>query len=757
MSRETPQQLEVSASPGGRPAAGAAPSAQRESVGSESAWTEAVFLSGLVLGALALSIVLIRVTGQGDLPMGLGVIALTLGVGALLAGRGSRLGPLAALAVVAVLGVALSSFGIYSLFAVVLALAHGALFRRRREPALGLLLATIGPLEANFAVVAEPRIGTLAMVGAQLLLSLGGLALLHRSVVVATAPRTALRRRWISEGQRQPAQPRAAFGVALTVLAVAMLFQTAGSMLARAGGPAPIGGSGETGGAADGAGLDSGASEAVQEDPWESRFPGEIDLSASPLGGSDRVVTLTGPDVQQRAVWLLRVLVFDRLNARGFDSSVLGREQLVADGDDGRRDGWVRRSPRSEDEGLLSVEVSPLGLGASGRQPLLRPASWTAVEVEPVRRHTGGVLTTEGPQAGARYRVQFRSGESAGERLELAVDERERSLELPVPQNRTERAFDRRVRRLSEEIFGSDPDARRAVRQLEAVFLRGSFVYDLSSTGEAGVERLDTFLNRREGSCTHFASLAVWLLRAAGIPARAVGGFRAATWETPSRCIASRSDAHAWCELWIEGRGWVEFDLTPEGASPPNSSASSSAEEPESVPESRELTPLQEAVRRFREEERFGFGEFLAATAAQVPLGRVLPWTLGALALLAGWKLRTRRARTRGEVHGSGAGSAEAGALRRAGAGILGRLLDALEKLGAPRPLARTPAEWVRELRPRIEGDEGRLEEVLGAAYRERFGGSWQTADLPEQDVDSALAGLRLRDADPQDEPPSRA
>ena len=705
-----------------------------------------MYLSGLVLGALALSIVLVRVTGQGNLPMGLCVIALTLVGGALLAGRGSGWRSRESLVLAGVLGASLSSFGIYSLFAVVLALAHGSLFRRRREPAVGLLLAAIGPLEANFAVVAEPRIGTLGIVGAQLLLSLAGLALIHRSFIVATAPRNSLRRRWISEGLGYPAQPRTAFGVALAVLGVAVLFQGTGSLLARAGGASGPSDSPEAGSSGERSGESPANSEEIQDVVWESRFPDEIDLSVTPIGGNDQVVSLTGPDVQERAVWLLRVLVFDRLSSRGLDSSVLGQERLVADGDDGLRDGWIRRSPGSGGEGLLKVSVSPLGLGEAGRQPLLRPASWTAVEIEPVRRHEGGVLTTEHSQAGALYRVEFRLPSSAREGAELPPGERARTLELPAPQTRTEQVFDRRIRRLSEEILGSAPDPRLAVSQLEAVFLHGSFVYDLSSNGDAGVERLDTFLNRREGSCSHFASLAVWLLRAAGIPARVVGGFRAATWESPNRCIASRSDAHAWCELWIEGRGWVEFDLTPEGASPSGSTQTSDAEASEPIPGSQESTPMQEAVRRFREDKRFGFGEFLAETTAQIPFRRVLPWTIGALVLLALWKLRATRARAGGEASGLGAGRTGSAEPHESGTGLLSRLLDALRALGVPRPPARTPAEWIREIRPRLEGDDGRLEEVLGEAYRERFAPSREQDEPQRVDLDSTLTSLRLRD-----------
>jgi hypothetical protein len=55
-------------------------------------------------------------------------------------------------------------------------------------------------------------------------------------------------------------------------------------------------------------------------------------------------------------------------------------------------------------------------------------------------------------------------------------------------------------------------------------------------------------------------------MRAAGVPARVVSGYRGGTWVVPlggSPFLDLRqSDAHAWSEVWIEGEGWRSLDPT---------------------------------------------------------------------------------------------------------------------------------------------------------------------------------------------------
>ena len=93
--------------------------------------------------------------------------------------------------------------------------------------------------------------------------------------------------------------------------------------------------------------------------------------------------------------------------------------------------------------------------------------------------------------------------------------------------------------------------------------IRAGFAYTLT-VSLAGRDAVDQFLFvDKRGYCEHFSSSFVVLMRAAGIPARVVGGYAGAD-HNPigDYWIVRRSDAHAWAEVWLPGRGWVRVDPT---------------------------------------------------------------------------------------------------------------------------------------------------------------------------------------------------
>lgn len=63
------------------------------------------------------------------------------------------------------------------------------------------------------------------------------------------------------------------------------------------------------------------------------------------------------------------------------------------------------------------------------------------------------------------------------------------------------------------------------------------------------------------GYCTHFATAAVVLLRAADIPARYVTGY-AAHVSAGEPATFSDKNAHAWVEYWVSGKGWTVMEPT---------------------------------------------------------------------------------------------------------------------------------------------------------------------------------------------------
>jgi len=121
----------------------------------------------------------------------------------------------------------------------------------------------------------------------------------------------------------------------------------------------------------------------------------------------------------------------------------------------------------------------------------------------------------------------------------------------------------------------------RAIEFLKA----GGYVYTLEPP-LLGLHSVDEFLfSTKAGFCEHFASAFAFLMRAAGIPARIVTGYQGGELNPIDRVFTVRqSEAHAWVEVYLAGRGWVRVD--PTGAAVPGRIESGLAR---SVPEGEPL------------------------------------------------------------------------------------------------------------------------------------------------------------------------
>ena len=144
----------------------------------------------------------------------------------------------------------------------------------------------------------------------------------------------------------------------------------------------------------------------------------------------------------------------------------------------------------------------------------------------------------------------------AASAAELDAAGRRQDTALPAGTNPRAQALARSLRgRASSDSAFAD-----AVLQ----FLRtGGFAY--SVTPELlGSDPVDDFLFRtRTGFCGHYASAFATLMRAAGVPARVVTGYLGGEWNPIGQYfIVRQSDAHAWTEVWLAGRGWVRIDPT---------------------------------------------------------------------------------------------------------------------------------------------------------------------------------------------------
>jgi transglutaminase-like putative cysteine protease len=106
-------------------------------------------------------------------------------------------------------------------------------------------------------------------------------------------------------------------------------------------------------------------------------------------------------------------------------------------------------------------------------------------------------------------------------------------------------------------------DPAERINTVLQMFRREQFVYTLEPP-VLGRESVDEFLYRtRSGFCEHYASAFVFLMRAAGVPARVVTGYQGGEINPVDGFMTVRqSDAHAWAEVWLEGRGWQRVDPT---------------------------------------------------------------------------------------------------------------------------------------------------------------------------------------------------
>ncbi len=143
-------------------------------------------------------------------------------------------------------------------------------------------------------------------------------------------------------------------------------------------------------------------------------------------------------------------------------------------------------------------------------------------------------------------------------RLQATLPERlmRRNLMLPPRFNPQTLALGQRWRStLGDDVHIVDAALR--------MFREQPFVYTLRPP-PLGRNSADEFLfTTRRGFCEHYASAFTNLMRAAGVPARVVTGYQGGQLnEIGGYYVVRQSDAHAWSEVWLAGRGWVRVDPT---------------------------------------------------------------------------------------------------------------------------------------------------------------------------------------------------
>lgn len=134
-----------------------------------------------------------------------------------------------------------------------------------------------------------------------------------------------------------------------------------------------------------------------------------------------------------------------------------------------------------------------------------------------------------------------------------------RRLALSLPPGK-----DPRTRALVQRWVAQGDHGQSLVRRALLYFHRQDFIYTLEPPALTGSNTVDEFVfDTRKGFCEHFAGAFTFMMRAGGVPARVVTGYQGGEINTVGDyLIVRQSDAHAWSEVWLRGRGWVRVDPT---------------------------------------------------------------------------------------------------------------------------------------------------------------------------------------------------
>ncbi len=120
------------------------------------------------------------------------------------------------------------------------------------------------------------------------------------------------------------------------------------------------------------------------------------------------------------------------------------------------------------------------------------------------------------------------------------------------------------ARRASLRLAPAIQPTPQLAQTLESALRR--FRYTLDNPSGHAPNPLEDFLERTQaGHCEYFASAMALMLRARGVPARVVNGYRLGPWIPEGGYFrVSQNEAHSWVEHWHEGRWWTS-DPTPQG------------------------------------------------------------------------------------------------------------------------------------------------------------------------------------------------
>jgi protein-glutamine gamma-glutamyltransferase len=155
-----------------------------------------------------------------------------------------------------------------------------------------------------------------------------------------------------------------------------------------------------------------------------------------------------------------------------------------------------------------------------------------------------------------RTRIRYDATSFSNYKLGEKLDERKRIMSLQLREGENPRTIE-----LAQSWQSLSPIDK--VNSALQMYRTQPFIYTLNPP-RLDKDAVDEFLfNTKRGFCEHFATSFVYLMRAAGVPARIVTGYQGGELNPNGNyLIVRQSDAHAWAEVWLENQGWVRVDPT---------------------------------------------------------------------------------------------------------------------------------------------------------------------------------------------------
>ncbi len=309
-------------------------------------------------------------------------------------------------------------------------------------------------------------------------------------------------------------------------------------------------------------------------------------------------------------------------------------------------------------------------------------------------------------------------------------------LTLPTGFNPRTRAWAEALSARPE--FSRLSEDQRAPALVQAVMQHittGDYIYTLvpGRYGDTTPHLIDEFwFDRRLGFCEHFASAFVFIMRSMGVPARVVTGFQGMDAEPQDGWwIVRGSNAHAWAEYWVPGRGWLRAD--PTAAIAPERIRSGLALQPapnaleQFSPAMRALWPRvrgvwesidnrwQQLVLNYSRQDQFDLLKSMGLQADWLALGRVSAGVIALIAVISWLRMQWQQ-----RPH-------SAWARQRA------RLLRELRRLGLPAASHESPARWAQQVRERFGAAGEPLAGLLMSLERSRYAPEARVQDWRER------------------------